>query len=78
MTNKTFQIIIEIDDDGNFDLEGLGFTGTACDAAMKQFEDMGVVNSRTNKPEYDASGKRQVVNTRINNSTQTTQFQTRN
>ncbi len=47
------QIIIDIGHDGEVSMEGKGFKGKSCDAAMGHFEKaLGVVTERINKPEY--------------------------
>lgn len=46
-------IQITVDTEGKVQVEGVGFTGTSCDAKMKAFEDgLGSVKKRVNKPEY--------------------------
>jgi hypothetical protein len=51
MNNKTITFIIA---DGKVTLEASGFTGPACEAATKAFEQAlgGEVTSKTRKPEY--------------------------
>jgi hypothetical protein len=47
------EIIIDFAPDGEVHMEGKGFQGKTCDAAMGQFEQaLGVVKDRKNKPEY--------------------------
>ena len=51
------EIIIDFDMNGEVHLEGRGFQGKTCDAAMGQFEQaLGVVTDRKNKPEYFRAG----------------------
>jgi hypothetical protein len=45
-------IILEFGADGEMTTEGRGFTGKACDKALKVFEDIGTVKTRKNKREY--------------------------
>mgnify|MGYP001589397481 CR=1 FL=1 len=49
------EIIVEIDETGNkVILEGVGFEGAECDTFMAALEeDLGDVEKRTNKPEYN-------------------------
>jgi hypothetical protein len=47
------EIIIDFDLNGEVHLEGKGFQGKTCDAAMGHFEQaLGVLTDRKNKPEY--------------------------
>jgi len=47
------EIVIDFEADGEVHLEGKGFQGKTCDAAMGHFEQaLGVVKERKNKPEY--------------------------
>lgn len=47
------EIIIDIGPDGEVKIEGKGFQGKTCDAALGHFEQaLGAVTGRTNKPEY--------------------------
>jgi hypothetical protein len=51
------EIIIDFEVNGEVHLEGKGFQGKTCDAAMGQFEQaLGVVKERKNKPEYFRTG----------------------
>jgi Protein of unknown function (DUF2997) len=47
------EIIIDFDVNGEVHMEGKGFQGKSCDAAMGHFEKaLGMVLDRKNKPEY--------------------------
>ncbi len=51
------EIIIDFAPDGEVHMEGNGFQGKTCDAAMRQFEQaLGAVTDRKNKPEYFRAG----------------------
>lgn len=51
MTKK--EIIVEIDGDGNINMEAIGFKGKACEVATKDFEDaLGTLKNRKYKKEY--------------------------
>ena len=49
-------ITIEVTPDGKIKIEGIGFTGKACDEKMAAFEkELGKVEDRKNSPEYYAT-----------------------
>ncbi len=58
------EIVIDVDVNGEVEMEGKGFQGKSCDEAMGHFEKaLGVVSNRKDKPEY-FQGVRSNVNQR--------------
>ncbi len=47
------QIVIDIDENGDCSIEGVGFIGTECEKSIREIEQqLGSRISATNKPEY--------------------------
>ena len=63
----TKQITVDFAEDGSIKIEGHGFRGVECDAAMSALEKaLGVQTSRQNKPEYRQASGQQVSQTQKN------------
>lgn len=68
MSTPTKTIHIDFNDDGTISMEGHGFAGKECDAAMRAYEaGLGTIKGRTNKAEYAKATVKVAQRTKLRN-----------